>query len=244
MSERNVLVLLEKDSPWQEFLAEFFEDTKAKLFLGDQIASSAALFDKTKPVMVFCDPALVSLPLSQRFKAAKVSHPNFQVIRLGSPVKKPSFTFDAVFPDLLPLPEFQKKLAGILPLPQALRILVIDDEPAVGVMMRDYLENRSNPSFSVEYAENGEVGLKRLRASKPDVVLLDIKMPVMDGREVYRCIVTEKIDVPVIVFFDAVMGFEVEQIYKIGKPAVLEKGAYQSSMPELLSLIQKMVYFG
>ncbi len=62
-------------------------------------------------------------------------------------------------------------------------IVVIDDEPNA-LRAMSYLLSREG--YEVETAPNGEIGLERVRALKPQIVLLDIMMPVMDGYEVCR----------------------------------------------------------
>ncbi len=57
-------------------------------------------------------------------------------------------------------------------------ILVVDDEPVMRVLARESLEQFG---FSVEEAENGAEALELFAAKKPDLVLLDVKMPVLDG---------------------------------------------------------------
>jgi DNA-binding response OmpR family regulator len=121
---------------------------------------------------------------------------------------------------------------------------VIDDESEVGRMLEDFLKDRSNPSFEVEYADNGQKGLDAIDRHRPDVILLDIKMPVKDGREVYRELKQRGLDIPVIIFFDAVSGDEMIEIRSIGQPAVLEKGSRQSALTTMPDLIRKMIYFG
>ena len=59
-------------------------------------------------------------------------------------------------------------------------ILVIDDEGDIREAMVDAV---TQSGFSVLEAENGEVGLEKALANKPDLILLDIKMPVMDGHQ-------------------------------------------------------------
>ena len=66
----------------------------------------------------------------------------------------------------------------------------------------------------------------------------------MDGRELYREIHKRKIELPVIIFFDAISDDEVQSIHQIGRPAIVEKGSHQSEMPIFIDLIKKMVYFG
>ncbi|MBN2429678.1 MAG: EAL domain-containing protein [Deltaproteobacteria bacterium] len=61
------------------------------------------------------------------------------------------------------------------------RILVIDDEEHARMIMGDFLEDAG---FEVLGAENGREGLHLLQKERPDAVLTDIRMPVMDGLKV------------------------------------------------------------
>ncbi|PIQ22776.1 MAG: response regulator [Cytophagales bacterium CG18_big_fil_WC_8_21_14_2_50_42_9] len=61
------------------------------------------------------------------------------------------------------------------------KILIIDDERAIRYTLKEILEYEN---YTVDEAENGEIGLDLLSKTKYDVVLCDIKMPKMDGIEV------------------------------------------------------------
>ncbi len=61
------------------------------------------------------------------------------------------------------------------------KILIVDDEPNI-VMSLEYLLRRK--SFDVFIARNGTEALESLGKSKPDLVLLDIMMPDVDGYEI------------------------------------------------------------
>ena len=65
------------------------------------------------------------------------------------------------------------------------KILVVDDTPANVKLLADLLAVKG---YDVVTATNGEEGLKRLAADRPDLVLLDIMMPGMNGYEVCRAI--------------------------------------------------------
>jgi CheY-like chemotaxis protein len=57
-------------------------------------------------------------------------------------------------------------------------ILTIDDDPAMREMLRRTLEKEG---WNVREADNGQVGLEQVTAQRPDVILLDLMMPKMDG---------------------------------------------------------------
>lgn len=57
-------------------------------------------------------------------------------------------------------------------------ILVVDDEPAFREIFSVKL---TADGFRVETAENGQVGFEKAKALNPDLILMDVKMPVMDG---------------------------------------------------------------
>src|SRR5689334_7026574 len=75
------------------------------------------------------------------------------------------------------------------------RILVVDDEPQIRRFLKATLEVHGN---EVALAENGRSGLEQVVAWRPDVVLLDLGLPEMDGLEVLRR-VREWSDLPIIV---------------------------------------------
>jgi two-component system response regulator ResD len=63
------------------------------------------------------------------------------------------------------------------------RVLVVDDEPMVREVLARYLQKEG---FSVEEAADGEQALSRFEAAAPDLVLLDLMLPRVDGLEVFR----------------------------------------------------------
>jgi len=58
------------------------------------------------------------------------------------------------------------------------RILIIEDEPDLVQTLKDRLERNE---YDIITAENGKAGLEMALREKPDVVLLDVNMPIMDG---------------------------------------------------------------
>jgi len=75
------------------------------------------------------------------------------------------------------------------------KVLVIDDEPSIVELLREYLGEQG---FEVVAASGGADGLARLGLDRPDAVLLDMRMPVMDGIETLKRIRAVNVRVPVL----------------------------------------------
>jgi DNA-binding response OmpR family regulator len=118
--------------------------------------------------------------------------------------------------------------------PTPTRVLVIDDDVEVANLVRVWLEKNS---FEVEVANDGLAGLRSLYQSRPDIVILDVTMPKMDGWEVCRRI-RELDDVPVIMLTAKsdmpcrVKGFDLGADDYVTKPFEL---------PELLARVRAIL---
>jgi len=75
------------------------------------------------------------------------------------------------------------------------KILVVDDE----VGPRESLKMILSPDYEVITAENGQVGLNKFDASVPDMAIIDIRMPVMNGVDLMKCIRERSPDTPIVV---------------------------------------------
>ena len=62
----------------------------------------------------------------------------------------------------------------------AARVLVVEDDPDLAALEADVLKLRGH---EVDVASNGREALEAVERARPDLILLDIKMPVMNGRE-------------------------------------------------------------
>jgi CheY-like chemotaxis protein len=63
------------------------------------------------------------------------------------------------------------------------KILIVDDEESIRLLYKEELEE---DGFAVEVARNGKEALEKLSLFRPDLITLDIKMPVMDGIEALK----------------------------------------------------------
>jgi two-component system response regulator (stage 0 sporulation protein F) len=75
------------------------------------------------------------------------------------------------------------------------RILVVDDEESIRELYRAEL---ADEGYDVDLAADGIQALRRLEASRPDLVTLDVKMPGIDGIETLRRIREKDTTIPVI----------------------------------------------
>ena len=111
------------------------------------------------------------------------------------------------------------------------KILIVEDEANIRELLRLYLERAG---YTVLEAENGVEGIKKWKSDKPDMLLLDVMMPVMDGWEVCREIRAES-DVPIIMLTakgetaDRVSGLEMGADDYIVKPL---------EMPEVIARVR------
>ncbi len=116
------------------------------------------------------------------------------------------------------------------------KILIIDDEPIMLENMAVYLEDSG---FSIVSSRDGKAGLEAFTSQQPDLVLLDLRMPGMDGLEVLSRLKKRSPDTPVIVVTgeggmgDAVSALRLGAYDFITKP-VLDMALLEHSAREAL----------
>jgi DNA-binding response OmpR family regulator len=93
--------------------------------------------------------------------------------------------------------------------------------------------------FDVERAENGEQALQKARARKPDIILLDLIMPVKDGFETLKELKADPLlkDIQVIVFSNLSQEEDKQEIFSLGAADYCIKD--DMCFPELLKKIRK-----
>jgi DNA-binding response OmpR family regulator len=74
-------------------------------------------------------------------------------------------------------------------------ILLVEDDPA---MLRGLKDNFQQAHFHVLTATDGELGLEEALRARPDLIVLDVMLPKVNGYEICRLLRAEKLDVPII----------------------------------------------
>ncbi len=127
------------------------------------------------------------------------------------------------------------------------KILVVDDEARIVKLVRSYLEQAG---FAVVEAGDGQTALIQARREKPDLVVLDLGLPGIDGLEVARILRRER-DTPIIMLTarvedtDKIVGLELGADDYVTKPfnprelvarvrAVLRRSSAAPAAPEIL----------
>ena len=111
-----------------------------------------------------------------------------------------------------------------------IRVLIIDDHAILRMGLTSLLETTGDIDV-VGDASNGEAGLRKAVRLKPDVILLDLMMPGIDGFEVIRRLLAnpETADIQIVILSaltsneDIIKGFDVGANDFIMKPIIMEK---------------------
>ena len=112
-------------------------------------------------------------------------------------------------------------------------VLVADDEPDIRHLLARFLSDRG---FEVATAENGYDALGTIRRIDPDVLLLDISMPVMNGIELLRFAGDLQLGMPIVIAVSGVASeAEVSEVLRLGATDFFAKPV---DLKSLLSCIE------
>ncbi len=101
------------------------------------------------------------------------------------------------------------------------KVLIIEDEPNMVLGLKDSCEYEG---YEVAVARNGKEGLEKATTEKPDIILLDVMLPLMSGIDVCRTLRTRGIETPILMLtarsqeIDKVIGLEVGADDYVTKP--------------------------
>jgi DNA-binding response OmpR family regulator len=101
------------------------------------------------------------------------------------------------------------------------KVLIIEDEPNMVLGLKDSCEYEG---YEVSVARDGKEGLEKVSSEKPDIILLDVMLPLMSGIDVCRTLRTRGIDTPILLLtarsqeIDKVAGLDVGADDYVTKP--------------------------
>ncbi len=123
--------------------------------------------------------------------------------------------------------------------PETKKILLVEDDP---FLIDIYSTKLEESGFQVEVATDGEEALKKVFEGKPDLVLLDIVLPCMDGWQVLREIKQNEISkgLKIIILSNLGQTHEVKKGLELGAAGYLIKSHYAPS--EIVAEIEKVLY--
>lgn len=93
------------------------------------------------------------------------------------------------------------------------KILIIEDEI---ILIEAIRERLARFGYDIETAYDGEKGLANIKAQKPDLLILDLLLPGIDGYEVLERLKKEKINLPIIIISNSGQKVEIEKAKELG----------------------------
>lgn len=152
-----------------------------------------------------------------------------------------TFWFDLPVSNPLPKPkdldsQRTQPQDGELPHPP-LRVLYVEDNPANRDLMRDVMDLR--PNVTLVMAENGKTGLSMALSENPDLILLDMNLPDIDGLKIARQLRTDlqMRDTPIVAVSAGAMARDIERARSVGIDDYICKPFDVSEMLSLLDTV-------
>lgn len=101
-----------------------------------------------------------------------------------------------------------------------MKILIVDDQAEVREIISEFLAMRG---YSVDEAEDGRVALQRFKETKPDMAIVDVEMPVMNGLQFSRLVLESRPDFPIIMITAFIEKHTPQKLQSLGVKKILQK---------------------
>ena len=122
-----------------------------------------------------------------------------------------------------------------------MKIVIVEDEIRIREGLMKLLERIDQNYQVVGEAENGKAGLELILDSKPDLVITDVQMPIMDGLEMLRCL-QEKQPLPKVIILSAYSEFSyAQQAIKLGVSEYLIKPIMVNELTQALRMVEQQL---
>lgn len=108
------------------------------------------------------------------------------------------------------------------------KVLIIEDDRYISKM---YQLKLSLDGLDVQVADNGRIGVEKVKEFKPDIILLDVLMPELDGYEVLKIVKgdTETKDIPVLILSNLGQEDHIQKGMQLGAVGYIVKSQYTPS---------------
>ncbi len=115
------------------------------------------------------------------------------------------------------------------------RILLVEDETDIQAIVRLALETIGG--FTVEVCSSGNEAISKVGEFSPDLILLDVMMPSMDGLSTFKALraLPQSVDTPIIFMTAAVQPRELAHYKEVGSLGVIPKPFDAMALPEIIT---------
>lgn len=213
------IMLVSSDTETRGILYEILTNLGYKITTVLSYRELMEALKKEKPDYIILDPRLSDMPIELALNKIRVIDDNIKIIIASSNKNLPEFTQDILKslrekqPETLPPEKLQEPQLKI-------NTLVVDDEIETAESIKNYLLKKG---YDVDVAFTGEDALLKIKANKPDIVLLDIRLPGMDGIIILKTI--KDIDKSIVVIMTSAIEDEkvIQEALKIGADGYIVK---------------------
>jgi CheY-like chemotaxis protein len=121
-------------------------------------------------------------------------------------------------------------------------ILIDDDEDDIDIF-KEVVHNGIDLPIDVITGRNGLECLKLLEKTVPDIVFLDINMPIMNGKECLKIIKQHDTykHIPIVIYSTTTSKHEIESVKKLGAHFLSKPISFKNSIPPLEAIISKII---
>jgi DNA-binding NtrC family response regulator len=211
------IIFAHSDAETRSILYEIFSSRGYRITTIPTHKDILDMLNKERPDYIFLDPDITDIPAKIALEKIKAIDSNAEVIILEAGKTRPELVryISKIFTPKSPQPNKEEK-----PKAQETKILVVDDEPETLDLLKKYL---SRKGYATETANCAEEAINSLNTSKPDIVLMDIRMKGLDGIVALKRI--KEIDRSVIVIMTTAIGNDevIDEAMRLGADDYLVK---------------------
>jgi len=242
--EKGTVLVIEDDPDSVLIYRKFLQETGFEVMEADTTSDARQILSRVKPVAIILDILFRGEPDGWEFLAELKAHPATKDIPVLVVTvledRKRGMVLGAYDFCVKPIDrvDLLRKLAKI---PAAKKLLIIDDEEVARYVLKGLL---AGTPYEVIEARNGEEGLAKALNEKPDIITLDLVMPVMSGFEVLTRLKADHrtAHIPVIIVTSKILDDEQRQELAKSAVGILSKHAdsREQTIRQLRNALEKI----